>query len=503
MSQSLSIQEEITQAKINAVVLKACDIFRGVVDSSEYKNYILVFLFFKYVSDVWKDRVEQYHLEYKDDKERIRRRLGRERFIVSEDGDFETVYRRRHEPNIGEIIDAALASIEKSNKSKLDGVFRNISFNSETQLGETKERNRRLKRLIEDFADPSLDLRPSRVGGRNIIGGAYQFLIEHFASESGKKGGEFYTPPEVSTLLAKLLQPKKGARICDPACGSGSLLIRVAEEIGDNDFALFGQESNGGAWALCRMNMILHDKDGARIEWGDTLNNPRLLEGNALKKFDVVVSNPPFSLDKWGYENAARDFYCRFYRGVPPRGKADYAFITHIIETIAADTGKAGVIVPHGVLFRGGSEGRIRQKIITENLLEAVIGLPPNIFYGTSIPAAILLFNRGKRTTDILFIDASREYEDSKNRNKIRPQEVEKIVATYKNFESVEKYARRATYDELKGNDFTLNIQRYVDKFEEDEDVDVQAAQKEIEDLEAQLVEARAEMKRYLKELGM
>ncbi|HZF41444.1 MAG TPA: type I restriction-modification system subunit M [Blastocatellia bacterium] len=509
MSQSLSIQEgqegreEINQAEINAVALKACDIFRGVVDPSEYKNYVLVFLFFKYVSDVWKDRGEQYHLEYKDDEERIRRRLSRERFIMPECGDFETVYRRRHEPNIGEIIDAALASIEEANKAKLEGVFRNISFNSETHLGETKERNRRLKRLIEDFADPRLDLRPSRVGGRNVIGGAYQFLIEHFASESGKKGGEFYTPPEVSTLLAKLLQPKKGARVCDPACGSGSLLIRVAEEIGDNDFSLFGQESNGGAWALCRMNMFLHGKDAARIEWGDTLNNPRLLEGNALKKFDVVVSNPPFSLDKWGAENAARDFFCRFHRGVPPRGKADYAFITHMIETIAADTGKAAVIVPHGVLFRGGSEGRIRQKMVLENLLDAVIGLPANLFYGTGIPAAILLFNRGKKTTDVLFIDASREYEDAKNQNKLRPQDIEKIVATYKNFESVEKYARRATSDEIRENDFNLNVPRYVDTFAEDEEVDVEAAQKEIEDLEAQLVEARTEMKRYLKELGM
>jgi type I restriction enzyme M protein len=510
MSQSLSIQEgqegreeggEINQAEINAVALKICEVFRGVVDPSEYKNYILVFLFFKYVSDVWKDRVEQYHLEYKDDEERIRRRLSRERFIMPEGADFEMVYRRRHEPNIGEIIDAALASIEEANKAKLDGVFRNISFNSETRLGETKERNRRLKRLIEDFADPRLDLRPSRAGGP-VIGAAYQFLIEHFASESGKKGGEFYTPPEVSTLLAKLLKPKKGARICDPACGSGSLLIRVAEEIGDNDFALFGQESNGGAWALCRMNMFLHGKDGARIEWGDTLNNPRLLEGHALKKFDVVVSNPPFSLDKWGAENAARDFYCRFHRGVPPRGKADYAFITHVIETVA-DTGKAGVIVPHGVLFRGGSEGRIRQKIILENLLEAVIGLPSNLFYGTGIPAAILIFNPGKKTSDVLFIDASREYEDAKTRNKLRRQDIEKIVAAYKNFEPIEKYASRATYDEIRENDFNLNIPRYVDRFAEDEEVDVLAAQKEIDDLEAQLAEARAEMKRHMKELGL
>jgi type I restriction enzyme M protein len=429
--------------------------------------------------------------------------LSRERFVVPERSDFETVYRRRHEPNIGEIIDAALASIEEANKTKLEGVFRNISFNSETHLGETKDRNRRLRRLIEDFADPRLDLRPSRVDVRNMISAAYRFLIEHFASESGKKGGDFYTPPEVSTLLAKLLQPKKGARVCDPACGSGSLLIRVAEEIGENDFSLFGQESNGSVWALCRMNMFLHGKDGARVEWGDTLNNPRLLEGNTLKKFDMVVSNPPFSLDNWGAENAARDLFCRFHRGVPPRGKADYAFITHMIETMVADTGKAGVVVPHGVLFRGGSEGRIRQKIIMENLLEAVIGLPANLFYGTGIPAAILIFNHCKKTTDLLFVDASREYEDAKSRNRLRPQDIEKIVAAYKNFESVEKYARRATYEEIRENDFNLNVPRYVDTFEDAEEVDVQAAQKEIEELEAQLAEARAEMKKYLKELGL
>lgn len=496
-------QFEISQAEINAVVRKACDTFRGVVDSSEYKNYILVFLFFKYVSDVWKDRVEQYHLEYKGDEERIQRRLGRERFIVPEGGDFDAIYARRHNPNIGQIIDAALASIEEANKAKLDGIFRNISFNSETHLGEMKERHRRLKRLIEDFADPRLDLRPSRVGARNVIGAAYQSLIEHFASSGGKKGGEFFTPPEVSTLLARLLQPKEGSRICDPACGSGSLLIRVAEEVGDNDFALFGQESNGSVWALCRMNMFLHGKDGARIEWGDTINNPRLLEGNALKRFDIVVANPPFSLDKWGADAAARDYFCRFYRGVPPRGKADFAFITHVIETMTPGTGKAGVIVPHGVLFRGGAEGKIRRRLIEENLLEAVIGLPANLFYGTPIPAAILMFNCGKKTTDVLFIDASRDYEDAKNKSKLPPQDIEKIVAAYKTFATVEKFAYRATFEEIKENDFNLNIPRYVNTFEEEEEIDIQAAQKEIEELEAQLAAVRAEMKRHLEELGL
>ncbi len=503
MSQPLLNQPEINQAEINAVAWKACDTFRGVVDPSEYKNYILVFLFFKYISDVWKDRIEQYHLEYKGDVERIRRRLSRERFIVPEGSDFETIYMRRHQPNIGEIIDVALTAIEEANKAKLEGVFRNISYNSETHLGETKDRNRRLKRLIEDFADPRLDLRPSRVGNRDVIGDTYQYLIEHFASDAGKKGGEFYTPPEVSTLLARLMQPKKGSRICDPACGSGSLLIRVAEEVGGKDVSLFGQESNGSAWALCRMNMFLHGKDSARIEWGDTLNNPKLLEDGALKKFDIVVANPPFSLDKWGADTAARDYFCRFHRGVPPRSKADFAFITHMIETMVDGAGKAGVIVPHGVLFRGGAEGRIRRKMIEENLLEAVIGLPANLFYGTGIPAAILIFNRDRRTTDILFIDASREFEEARNRNKLRRQDIEKILAAYREFETVEKYSRRARVEEVKENDFNLNIQRYVDTSEAEEEIDIAAIQKEIDELENELAEVRKEIAGYLKELSL
>ncbi|MGH9833041.1 MAG: N-6 DNA methylase, partial [Blastocatellia bacterium] len=451
MNQQSLLQEtngtEINQAEINAVAWNACDTFRGVVDPSEYKNYILVFLFLKYLSDVWKDTLSKYEEEYKGDQAKIERRMSRERFVLPEGCDFDTVYSRRNEPNIGEIIDTVLEKIEDANKAKLEGVFRNISFNSETNLGETKDRNRRLKNLIGDFADPRLDMRPSRIGKRDVIGDTYQYLIEHFASDAGKKGGEFYTPPEVSSLLAKLLQPKKGARICDPSCGSGSLLIRVGDEVHDRDFALYGQESNGSTWALCRMNMFLHGKDSARIEWGDTLGNPKLLEKDALMKFDVVVANPPFSLDKWGADTATKDRFNRFHRGVPPKSKADYAFITHMIETTVAGKGKVGVIVPHGVLFRGGAEGKIRQRLIEENLLDAVVGLPANLFYGTGIPAAILIFNRGKKTTDVLFIDASREYEDAKNQSKLRPQDIEKIVETYNKFETVEKYSYRATFE--------------------------------------------------------
>ena len=509
MNQPSLMQEtvaEINQTEINAFAWKACDAFRGAGDPENHRNYILVFLFLKYLSDVSKDRLDQYRQEFKGDEERVRRRMSRDPFILPEGCDFDAIHSRRNEADIGEIINTALEKIEDANKAKLEGVFRNIDFNSESNLGESRDRNRRLKNLIEDFADPRLDLRPSRAGARDVAGNTCQYLIERFAADAGKKdagkkGGEFHTPPEVSALLAKLLQPKKGDRISDPACGSGSLLIRVADEVADRDFALFGQESNRSTWALCRMNMFMHHKDSARIELGDTLGNPKLLDKDALQKFDIVVANPLFSLDKWDDEAAAKDRFHRFHRGVPPKGKAGYAFITHMIETTVPETGKAGVIAPHGVLFRGGAEGRIRRKLIEENLLDLVLGLPANLFYGTGPPAAILLFNRGRKTRDVLFIDASRHYEDARNQSKLRPQDIEKIVETYKKFETVEKYSHRATLEEMRENDFNLSILRYVDASEEEEEIDIRTAQEEIEGLEAGLARVRAEMARYLEEM--
>jgi type I restriction enzyme M protein len=428
--------------------------------------------------------------------------MNRERFVVPENCTFDQIFESRNEVNIGELINQALDGIGEANKGKLDGVFRNIDFNSEN-LGQLKEKNGRLKHLLEDFANPKLDLRPSKVGDKDIIGNVYEYLISHFASDAGKKGGEFYTPPEVAQLLAKLLEPKPGDRICDPACGSGSLLIKVANEVGGKNFSLYGQESNGATWALCKMNMFLHEKDNARIEWGNTLKNPRLIEEDKLMKFNIVVANPPFSLDKWGYEDAELDPYNRFHRGLPPKSKGDYAFISHMVETALEGEGKVGVIVPHGVLFRGSSEGMIRQKMIEENILEAVVGLPSNLFFGTGIPAAILIFNKGKNDNSVFFVDASHEFEDGKNQNKLRPQDIEKIVAAFKKRESVAKYAHLASLEEIKENDFNLNISRYVDTFEEEEEVDIKATQKEIEGLEEELSEVRKEMDKYLKELGL
>ncbi len=495
----------VKQAHINAVAWRACDTFRGVVDPSEYKNYVLVFLFWKYLSDVWKDHRARLLTEYNGDQERVARRLSRERFIMPADGDFDSLYLQRNEPNVGERINMALEAIEEANKAKLENVLTVTDFNSETKLGQTRDRNARLRHLFEDFNDPKLDLRPSRVGDEDIIGNTYEYLIERFASDAGKKAGEFYTPRQVSRLLARLLAPQPGETICDPACGSGSLLIRLGNEVGSRDFALFGQESNGSTWALCRMNMFLHGMDGARIEWGDTMRNPKLLAGDrALMRFDVVAANPPFSLEKWGYEEALHDPFGRFRRGVPPRGRGDWGFISHMVETATAGRGRVGVVVPHGVLFRGAAEGKIRRRMVEENLLEAVIGLPATLFFGTGIPAAILLFNKAKtRGGDVLFVDASRGYEEGKNQSRLRESDVARIVAAHRNFEGEPKFAHRATVAEIAENDFNLNIPRYVDTFEEEGEIDLAAVQGEIEGLETELADVRREMAACLKELGV
>ncbi len=492
----------IDQAEINRLVWRACDTFRGSIESSEYKDYILIFLFLKYLSDVHADRVAVLRHKYHGDTARIDRALARERFLVPPGCDFASLYAARNETDIGQRIDIALAAIEDANKAKLEGVFRNVSFNSD-KLGETRERNALLKHLLEDFADPRLDLRPSRIGGQDIIGNCYEYLIANFAAGAGKKGGEFYTPREVAILLAKLVAPVSGNRICDPTCGSGSLLLRTAAEVPDGNCALYGQEKNGATWALCRMNMFLHNQDGARIERGDTLRNPKLLEGDALMRFDVVVANPPFSLDKWGAEEIGADRHQRFHRGVPPKSKGDWAFITHMVETAHADGGRVGVVVPHGVLFRGAAEGRIRRALIEENVLDAVIGLPENLFFGTGIPAALLLFKRRRTKKDVLFIDASREFESETKSNKLRPADLDRIVATYKKRQPVEKYAALATPAQLAENDYNLNIPRYVDTFEPKPEIDVKKVQAEISDLEKQLADVRKQMAGYLKELGL
>ncbi len=500
-------KEQVRQQDVNNAAWKACDTFRGVMDATDYKDYILVTLFLKYLSDTWKGHVEEYRKRFGSDETRILRRLERERFVLPEDSSFYELYEKRNEANIGELINVALESIEERNRTKLEGVFRNIDFNSEAKLGKTKDRNRRLKMLLEDFNKPELDLSPGRVS-EDVIGNTYIYLIERFASDAGKKAGEFYTPHKVSELVARLCAPKPGARVCDPACGSGGLLIEAARRVGSGNFFLSGMEVNGGTWALCRMNIFLHGMDSARIEWCNTLTGPTLVEKDRLMKFDNIVANPPFSLDKWGAEEAANDRFNRFWRGVPPKSKGDYAFITHMIEVAVEKKGRVAVVVPHGVLFRGAVEGRIRRKLIEENLLDAIIGLPGNLFPTTSIPVAIFVFDRSREKgganetrKDVLFIDASKEYQPGKNQNALLDEHLDKIVRACQKRKSVDKYAYLADFTEIEENDFNLNIPRYVDTFEEEEPIDIDAVEKEIEQLETELAEVRRKMRKMLKEL--
>lgn len=509
---------KIKTSEINKTVWNACDTFRGVIDPSQYKDYILVMLFVKYISDVNKEKRKKYAEQYDGNEARIERAMQAERFIIPVSSTFDYLYEHRNEANIGSLIDIALADLEEANREKLtsdsgSGVFRNISFNS-SNLGSEKDKNARLKQLLVDFQ--ALDLMPSHLENKDAIGDAYEYLIANFASDAGKKAGEFFTPSEVSLLLAMLTRGKEGSEIYDPTCGSGSLLIKAAQQVGSRNVALYGQENNGSTWALAVMNMFLHGFDNASIRWGDTIRNPRHTEdATTLKKYDVVVANPPFSLKKWGKDEADHDPFNRFWRGVPPTSRGDWAFVTHMIETAKENTGKVGVIVPHGVLFRGSSEGKIRQQVIEENLLEAVIGLPSNLFYGTGIPAAILIFNK-KRTTKangqspqsntVLFIDASQHFQSGTNQNVLREKDIEKIVSTYENFVSEnpdpgvleDKYSYVATFEEIRENDFNLNIPRYVDTFEEEEPVDMKAVAAEIRELEDELEEVQKEMKKYL-----
>jgi len=498
----------MTKNEINNIVWKACDTFRGTLDSSEYKDYILTMLFIKYLSDLQKDRLKELEIKYNGNEQRIQRALKKEKFILDETSTFDYLYKHKEASNLGEIINKALEKIEEDNREKLEGIFRNIDFNSEARLGQTKERNATLKNLLEDFA--SLDLRPSHLESQDVIGDVYEYLISRFASDAGKKGGEFFTPSEVSTLLAKLVEPKEGNRIYDPTCGSGSLLIKASKELQSENFRLYGQEKNGQTYALCRMNMFLHQIDDADIRWGDTLRNPLHLVENSLMKFDRVVANPPFSLDKWGQEELKDDRFNRFKYGLPPKSKADFAFVEHMLASLN-ENGVMGVVLPHGVLFRGSSEGKIRKAILEDNLLDAVIGLPSNLFFGTSIPTVILIFKKErlkeKEKSDIektvLFIDASRDFEKDKNQNRLRAEDIAKIVQTYKERRTIDKYSYLATLEEIKENDYNLNIPRYVDTFEEEEEIDIEETKANIAKIENELAKVKEEMRGYLKELGL
>ena len=513
---------------IKSALFAGADTFRDTIDAANYKDYVLSMLFIKFLSDTFKENVEELAKRFQG--VRLERQKELLPFQLKEECTFDYLLENKNAIDIGQKINQALVEIERTNPI-LDGIFRGIDFNSQAAFGPKEQKNPMLRNLLDDFAD--LDLRPKHIETNNeqipadVIGDAYEYMIGEFATMSGKKAGSFFTPQEVSEIMAQIVDPQPNDRIYDPTCGSGSLLIRTAKKGGLEKVAIYGQEISNSAISLARMNMFLHNITDAKIVQGDTLAYPRHLDrdGN-LMKFDCIVANMPFSKDKWasGFNpggetsnkknfvmEASLDRWHRFTWGIPPASKGDWAFLLHMINSMGQN-GRVAAVAPHGVLFRGASEGRIRQEVVDKNLVDAVIGLPENIFYGTSIPACIIVFKKGRTKTDVLFIDASGKdnYKKNKAKNKLQSQGIEKIAKTYRAYvngdkkkANIEKYSRIATLKEIKENEYNLNIPRYVDTFEEEEIIDILAVNAEIADIKGKIVKVEREMGKYLKELGV
>ena len=500
---SASVTDKLSVAQLEQSLWSAADILRGSIDSSDYKTYIFGLLFLKRLSDRFEEEAEKLIAEgvaaqvaWTDPDEH--------QFFVPNRARWDAIQKRA--TNIGETLNKACAALEEQN-SALEGVLAGIDYNDERKLGDARNRDTVLARLVQHFSQVSL--RNDHMVEPDLLGRAYEYLIEQFADDAGKKGGEFYTPRMVVKLIVELLAPTERMRICDPTAGSGGMLIECAHYIerhGGNprNLTLHGQEKNLGTWAICKMNMLLHGLPDARIEKGDTIRDPKLVDEGELLLYDRVIANPPFSLDEWGRDVAENDGYGRFRFGVPPKTKGDLAFVQHMVAVLNA-SGRLGVVMPHGVLFRGSAEGKIRQGLLQEDLFEAVIGLAPNLFYGTGIPASILVLNRDKpaaRKGRVLFIDASGKFEEGSNQNRLRDQDIEHIAGTFHAYADVEKYARVVPLAEIEQNDWNLNISRYVDSSEEEERIDVAEAVRKLRELEQERAVAEATMNRYLAELG-
>ena len=497
-------EEVLSVAQLEQYLWSAADILRGSIDSSDYKTYIFGLLFLKRLSDRFEEKAQKLIADgmsetvaWTDPDEH--------QFFVPDRARWGTI--QRTATNIGETLNKACAALEEEN-AKLEGVLAGIDYNDERKLGDARNRDTVLARLVQHFSEVSL--RNDRMAEPDLLGRAYEYLIEQFADDAGKKGGEFYTPQMVVRLIVELLALTEGMRICDPTAGSGGMLIECAHYIerkGGNpdNLTLHGQEKNLSTWAICKMNMLLHELDDARIEKGDTIRDPKLVDEGELLLYDRVIANPPFSLDEWGREVAENDGHARFRFGVPPKTKGDLAFVQHMVAVLNA-TGRLGVVMPHGVLFRGSAEGKIRQGLLQEDLFEAVIGLAPNLFYGTGIPASIIVLNRDKqaaRKGKVLFIDASGEFEEGTNQNRLRDEDIGHIASTFHAYADVEKYARVVPLAEIEQNDWNLNISRYVDTSEEEERIDVAEAVRKLRELEHERAAAEAVMNRYLEELGL